>query len=107
MGSVEISEAQGETRPAKPIRMSSDYNQQSGPASHAASSPRESQESLHLPPPPDAISDEYVPIKPMSAKNPAKESLEEERSMPSTPTSSHLPPDSMSASRASLPKKKT
>ena len=53
------------------------------------------------------MSDEYVPVKPMTAETPIKESASMQWSQPSTPTSTHRPADSMSASKSLPPKKKT
>jgi hypothetical protein len=103
---VEISSTPNE-RPSRPIRMSSDYSQRSGPPSRGISPPRISQESLNLPPPPDAISDEYVPVKPMSVGTPVKETPSADRSPPSTPKSMHRSADSLSASRTLPAKPKT
>jgi hypothetical protein len=96
----------GEQRPTRLVRMSSDYSQKSGPPSGLASPARMSQESLHLPPPPDAISDEYVPVKPMSVGTPSRGTESAGQSPPSTPKSSHKMSESLSASR-SLPARPT
>ena len=102
--SIETSGATSE-RPPNPIRMSSDYSQKSGPLPGATSPMRLSQESLHLPPPPDAISDEYVPVKPMSVGTPVRQTPN--HSPPCTPKSTHKPAESLSASRTLPPKPKT
>jgi hypothetical protein len=98
------SDAKGDVRPSHSGKMSMDQSLRSGSSSVAATPPSMSQESLHLPPPPDAISDEYVPVKPMSVGTPSKEIVPTWKEAPTTPTSSQFPAsESPSASRASLP----
>lgn len=105
--SMESGTVKSEQRPAGPVRTSSDYGQKSGPSSRAASPFRMSQESLHLPPPPDSISDEYVPVKPMSVGTPVRETSSAMPSPPSTPTSALRPTGDQSASTQLPAKPKT
>lgn len=106
--SVDISEPRTDLRPAKPVSMASEYSTRSGPSSRGTSPPRRStdDEVLNLPPPPDAMSDEYVPVKPMSIETPVKEAPTIDLEEPSTPGTRTPATESPSASRASLPVKK-
>ena len=65
----------------------SSLSNQSGRSSQLGS-PHRSSESLHLPPPPDAMPDEYVPVKPMTLQTPVKEIAPELPARPATPSSS-------------------
>ncbi|KPI40028.1 uncharacterized protein AB675_11274 [Cyphellophora attinorum] len=85
--SMEISDARSEPRPPKSTSTTS-LNHRSGPSSRASSPPRLLDLS-NLPPPPDAMSDEYVPVKPMTLETPVRETSPALLAAPSSPDSVH------------------
>lgn len=103
--SFETSEVRSEPRSkiAKSITSSSNLSE----LSSRSTSPSRTTEALNLPPPPDAMPDEYVPVKPMTLETPIQEGAPTLTSVPTTPTSSQTPgTESLSASRPALPPRK-
>lgn len=70
--------------PARPLRISSDHSQIS---SRDQSPVRQSQEILNLPPPPEVITDEYVPVPSMRTETPPQPASIAQPSRTETPNS--------------------
>ena len=70
--------------PARPSKLSMDQDRQSRSPSFEASRVGQSQESLHLPPPPSEMTEEYVPVK---SATPSRPATLHTPSRPTTPSS--------------------
>ena len=79
------------SRPARPVRMSSDHSRFSRASSRDGSPALRSEEVMNLPPPPEVITDEYVPVPSMGIETPPRMLSSLQPSQPQTPTSTSTP----------------